>query len=157
MKMKNNTKEKMSEVKAMPENDMRDDNSVEIPMYAPNMSITAGRYKISEKLTGLEANFEEICLQFLSKASPDKFNSDYFDSMIDRVCSDALAYIDGQRISHERTLRDIEIMHIGDLKVAEKRLEQIRILTENKKKELEKNRRIYEIGSGSIETVVGGE
>ncbi len=155
MKMKDKT-QKVSDTGVV-SNDNREDLSVEIPLYAPNMSITPKSYQVSEKLCGLEADLEGICQMFIQKASPDKFNSDYLDALIDRVCKDAIDYIDEQRSGHIRILKDIELMHKGDLVIAEERLEYILELIASKEAELAKLTRIYEKGSGFEDPTIGGE
>ena len=99
---------------------------VEISSYAPNIRIEPKDYQKSEILNNLATNFDGICLNFLSKANPDEFNSSYMDAVIDRSCIEAIEFMKLQRSNHEKLIKTIiHMMHQGDYDDATHKLEDL--------------------------------
>ena len=128
--------------------------SVELPMYAPNMNITARSYQASEQFADLEANFKERCNEFFSSANPDKYNSDYMDAVIEETAFDAIRNIEAQRRNHERLIvNGLDMMHKGDYSNAKSKLQQFLEDREEIQKELAKWKRVLWKGTALEEEV----
>ncbi|MDE6026286.1 MAG: hypothetical protein K2G45_12650 [Lachnospiraceae bacterium] len=127
---------------------------VEIPMYAPNMGLTPKEYQISPQLNDLEKRFKEECVEFLSKASPDEFNSSYMDAVIERICIDAIRFIKVQRCDHKQLItKMLAVMHVGDYCKAVKKLQVYLNDRDKNERELKKWRRILWSGTSLEEEV----
>lgn len=129
-------------------------DSVEIPMIAPNMGLRPKEYQISPQLNELERKFQSLCEEFLSKSNPDEFNSSYMDAVIERICIDAIKFIEVQRGDHEQLiLKVLETMHYGDYIEAKKELQYFLEDRETNARKLEKYRRILWHGTSLAEEV----
>lgn len=122
--------------------------TVEIPVYVPNQGLMPKEYQVSAKLNYLESNFKEICMEFLSKSNPDEYNSSYMDAIIERVCIDAIRYIELQRSDHETTIvKLLDGMHRGDYRKCVSKLEFFKRDKEENEDKLCKYRKIYYHGT----------
>lgn len=127
-------------------------DTVEIPVYAPNLGLSPKEYQISPQLYSLEMNIQSICEEFLNKAKPDEFNSSYMDAIIERTCVECIKYIEVQRKDHERLIRGVlKHMHDGDYTYAKNKLVQFVKDKECMERELRKLQRIYWKGTSMSE------
>lgn len=127
---------------------------VSIPMYAPNIGLTPKEYQISPQLNDLEIGFKSLCIEFLSKANPDQFNSSYMDALIERVSLDCIKFIKVQRADHERLISDtLQVMYKGDYCAAQNKLQYFLDDKEQNKKLLSKLRKILWAGTSLSEEV----
>lgn len=126
--------------------------SVEIPMYAPNQGLTPKEYQLSARLNELEFTFQDRCISFLRKSNPDAFNSSYMDSIIERVCIDAIEFIKVQRSDHIQTItKPLNDMHKGDYMKCKSKLEDFKRDKVRNAKELAKYQKIYYNGTSLAE------
>lgn len=128
--------------------------SVEIPMYAPNLGLMPKEYQLSPQLYEFERNFKDVCMEFLTTAHPDQYNSSYMDAVIEKICDDAKCFVEVQRCDHERLITDVlHAMHDGDLEGAKDRLQLLLSDKDCNEKELMKLRRIHWAGTSFAEEV----
>lgn len=153
-KMKQNSVDSRPTEKRSINNPNEINDSVEIPMIAPNMGLRPKEYQISPQLNELERKFQSLCEEFLSKSNPDEFNSSYMDAVIERICIDAIKFIEVQRGDHEQLiLKVLESMHFGDYIEAKKELQYFLEDRETNAREPEKYRRILWHGTSLAEEV----
>ncbi len=138
-------------------NEEEEKESVLIPTYSGNSTITTPSYKGREIMHELEEAFDEECLEFIKKAgSMDPDNGAYMDQRVDSKVNDALKELDKEHAEHKRLiLLPLEEMYEGDevlsaeaLEICEKELEKL-------KDKLEKLNTIYNKGT-AFENVNGG-
>lgn len=143
LKHKKNTNKKLRKwFKIKKEEELEE--SVNLPVYAPNDTLVPKDYQVPVSLLYFEKDFQNNCKEWLKHAKPDMYNRGYMKMLIDKARAEALVEIDDEEVVlHKRVIYELAKIWKGDEVKANGKLAETKAARKEVEEELKRIERIY--------------